>query len=40
MMTAVDSREGARRRRAGVVAVMTSISVFAATILSNSRYRD
>jgi hypothetical protein len=40
MMPAVDPREDARRRRAGVVAVMTSISVVAATIVSNSRYRD
>jgi hypothetical protein len=40
MMPAVDPREDARRRRAGVGAVMTSIAITAATILSNSRYRD
>jgi len=40
MMPAVDPREDARKRRAGVVAVMTSITVVAATIVSNSRYRD
>ena len=40
MMPAVDPREDARRRRAGVVAVLASISVVAATIVSGSRYRD
>jgi hypothetical protein len=40
MMPAVDPREDARRRRVGVVAIMTSMSVVAATILSSSRYRD
>ena len=40
MMPAVDPREDARKSRARVVAVMTSITLVAATIASNSRYRD
>ena len=40
MMPAVDPHEDARKRRTRVVAVTTSITVVAATIVSNSHYRD
>jgi hypothetical protein len=40
MMPAVDPREDARKRRSGIVAIQTSLTIIAASMLSGSRFRS